>query len=92
MQPHTLSLAVIDAINSERDYQKRMWPSTAGAGSEENFHTVGESLLLLEEYVAKARAQWTTEGKPELATMHIVRKIAGIAVRCMEQHGAFPRE
>jgi hypothetical protein len=46
--------------------------------------TVGEFLLLIEEYAAKAREVWATEKKPEGRTLHIIRKGAGIAVK---RHG-----
>ena len=66
------------AIDSERDYQDELWHDTL---------TVGEFVLLLEEYAWKARGQWTTEPKPEVRTMEVVRKVAALAVACMEQHG-----
>lgn len=78
--------AVYRAIDSERDYQDNLWPGR-GKG-EPNYLTVGEFVLLLEAYIHKARAEWTVESKPEMNTLDIVRKVAGIAVNCMEQHGA----
>lgn len=50
--------------------------------------TIGEEILAMEEYVLKARAAWIIEARPEINALAIVRKIAGIAVRCMEEHGA----
>ena len=78
--------AVYREIDSERDYQDNLWPGR-GVG-EPNHLTVGEFVLLLEEYILKARAEWTVESKPEVNTLDIVRKVAGIAVNCMEQNGA----
>ena len=72
------------AIDTERDYQDNLW----GDDGNPNPLTVGEFLLLIEEYAAKARAVWINEAKPEIKTLHVVRKVAGIAVNCMEQHGA----
>lgn len=86
--PPESRLKVYEALNGERAYQEDQWPSS----TEEPRLTVGEELLLIEEYVRKARAKWAKEGRPEIATLTGIRKIAGIAVRCMEQHGAPQRE
>lgn len=72
---------VYAAIDSERVYQDAQWPQG-------NPLTIGESLLLIEQYTAKACVVWTVESPPETETLNVVRKIAGIAVRCMENHGA----
>jgi hypothetical protein len=74
---------VYEAINTERDYQDGLWKQTP-----EHQTSIGETVLLIEEYTARARLEWTGEPAPETQTLHIIRKIAGIAVRCMEQHGA----
>lgn len=73
---------VFEAINSERSYQDALWPQGAEP------MTIGEEILVLGEYVMKARSAWTTESRPEINALHIIRKISGIATRCMEQHGA----
>lgn len=76
---------VYDAISGERDYQDKL---------NDRWISPGEELLLLQEYVDRARTAWTKDfGKttnPEY--LHVVRKIAGIAVRCMEHHGVLRRE
>lgn len=77
---------IFDVLDGERDYQDETWPHTEGTG-----HSVGEFLLLLEEYVSRARAEWTrTHGDDP--TMNVMRKVGGIVVRAMEEHGAIPRE
>jgi hypothetical protein len=77
---------VFAAIDSEREYQQRVW---AGADGEiDNPLTPGEFLTLLRVYLRKAEEAWVIEEKPEVNTLDAVRKIAGIAVNCMEQHGA----
>jgi hypothetical protein len=76
------------AVDSERDYvdsfvlPERQYYQT---------HTLGEFILMLNQYAAQAMQKWTHHGDaiddfPE--SLHEVRKIAGLAVRCMEQHGA----
>jgi hypothetical protein len=75
------------AIDSEREYQNTVW-ADAGSPTGGNRLTIGESILLVEEYAARARKDWSTEPKPEVEALNGIRKIAGIAVHCMEQHGA----
>lgn len=78
--------AVYASIDGERDYQDHMW------GANEAF-AVGEHIALLQEYVNRARQEWSTEKtKPETKTLHMIRKVAGIAVRCLERHGCPRRE
>ena len=79
---------VYEAIDTEREYQDRVWKDHAGGTEQPNPLSIGEWLLCLEEYVSKARAEWSGEPKPEVNTLEIIRKTAGIAVHCMEQHGA----
>ena len=78
---------VYAAIDTERAYQDARWPQNGQPGFP-NPLTIGEFVLLLEQYAAEARAEWAREKRPEMRTLNIVRKIAGIAVNCMEQHGA----
>lgn len=81
---------VYAAINSERDYQTRVWRENAGLKPGEPVRTVAEELLMLEDYVARARTAWTNAPREtEVAiTTDILRKCAGICVRAMENHGA----
>lgn len=87
--PKATRSEVYAAIDSERKYQDWLWPNTeyASAG-ESNPLTIGEFILLLEEYTARARFLWSQENKPEEKALHAIRKIVGIGVNCMEQHGA----
>ena len=72
---------VFNCIEDERDYQDALNTETM---------SVGEELLLMQEYLDRARRMYSdTFGQPhETPTLHIIRKIAGIATRCMEHHGA----
>jgi hypothetical protein len=81
---------VYAAIDQERAFQDTLWPGRECGTS--NPLKIGEFILLVEEYAAKARTAWTKEKAPEMEALDIVRKIAAIAVNCMEQHGAVPRE
>lgn len=91
----TARTEVYTAIDSERAYQDDLWRDPAHR-EHTNPLSIGEFLLLIEEYTMKARKDWSEESKPEFNALHGIRKIAGIAVNCMEQHGApqrkeFPR-
>lgn len=83
---------VYAAINTEREYQdsfvlpeNEYWQT----------HTLGEFILMLNQYSAQAQDKWTHPTDPDAQgfeiSLHEVRKIAALAVRCMEQHGAPPR-
>jgi hypothetical protein len=78
---------VYAAIDTEREYQMDVWPE-GNLPNADNPLNIGECILLLDEYVSKARLAWTQEHKPETEALDIMRKCAGIAVNCMEQHGA----
>lgn len=81
---------VYKAIDSERDYQTRVWRENAGLDETQPVRTVAEELLMLEEYVAKARAVWTAAPRASEVelTVDMLRKCAGICVRAMQNHGA----
>lgn len=71
------------AIDSERDYQD----SLGADRTDGRRHSVEGFLVMLERYVRKAFDAWTDNPGDEKA-LHEIRKIAGIAVHCMEKHGA----
>lgn len=81
---------VYAAIDTERDYQDRVWKDNAGKEPNSPVRTVAEELLMLEEYVAKARAAWTIAPRnmENEMTTDVLRKCAGICVRALENHGA----
>ena len=54
-------------------------------------HTVGEELLLMKVYLDKAIAKYV-DNFGDAPALHGIRKVAALAVRCMENHGALPRE
>ena len=72
---------VYAAIDSERDYQERRWNL---------HHEVAAFILFMEEYLGFARNVISTKGDPQASdeALHQIRKVAGLAVACMEQHGA----
>lgn len=77
---------VYRVIYQERDYQKNLGPERTDGDS----HTVGDYLVMLDTYLRRAKDAWT--GNPGvIPSLREVRKIAAIAVRCMEEHGAIER-
>ena len=72
--------AVYSAIDSERDYQEQL------ARNDVVDQRPLEQLALVEHVIIQAKADWYN--KPGSFDMNYFRKIAGIAVRAMEQHGA----
>ena len=75
------------AIDTERWYQEEQEKKNGWSDKKK----VGEWLVLLNHYVAKANETWCTTSGDE-PTMHVIRKIAGIAVHCMEENGAPERQ
>lgn len=80
---------VYKIIDGERNYQDQQWSENAIENN--NPLRVGEDLALIEVYLRKAFDSWSTERRPEVKTMDIVRKIAGICVRSMETNNTQPR-
>ena len=78
---------VYEAVDTEREYQDRL-PQGRTDGRE---HTVGEFLTMLQYYMTEAQKAWTTNAG-DAAALHVVRKIAGISVNCMEKWGAPKRD
>lgn len=84
------SLAFI-AIEGERRYQSSKWP--VGTGCQ---RSIGEEILCMEECLLEARKAWQAgdDANPNarIAILNHARKVAAVAVRCMENHGAPARE
>lgn len=74
---------VYNIIDGERDYQDVL-PPTRTVGVE---HTVGDYITILRHYLMKADEAYTTKAGDE-AALDVIRKIAGTAIHCMEDHGA----
>jgi len=73
---------VYECINKERDHQDGL-PIARMDGCAK---TVGDHLVMLDSYVVKAKMDWTDNAGVE-RPLHQIRKIAAIAVRCLEEHG-----
>lgn len=77
---------VYAAIDGERAYQDNL----PGIRTEGKPHTVGNYITMLQHYQNELVKSWAMcSGDHE--ALHVMRKIAGIAVHCMEDHGALER-
>jgi len=79
---------VFGAIISERYYQDAQLEK---GRFEKKVHSVGEELLLMKRYLDKAMIKYA-DNFGDAPALHGIRKLAALAVRCMENHGALPRE
>lgn len=79
---------VYKLIDGERDYQKNLTAVRKWTEEERNpAQSVGDFITLLDVYVHRAQVAYADE-PGNTAALNVVRKIAGIAVMCMEEHGA----
>lgn len=74
---------VYKLIDGERDYQDIL-PETRTDG---NQRSVGDYITMMGYYYNKMVEAWTQNPGDEQA-LDVMRKIGGIAVHCMEDHGA----
>jgi hypothetical protein len=79
---------IFGVITGERMYQDSQ---QRGGRWQKQTHTVGEELLLMKVYLDKAIAK-CAHNFGDAPALHGIRKVAALAVRCMENHGALPRE
>jgi len=79
---------VYKAIDSERAYQDQRWNESTT--TTEGKHTVTEWLVYIQDYAAEALHIVSREADPAASekALHIIRKVGGMAVACMEQQGA----
>jgi len=75
-------IAVMRAINQERQYQERKWGG--------NSHSVGEWLLILESELQEAK-QGYVKGQGSYDALLEVLQVAAVAVACLEEHGVITR-
>jgi hypothetical protein len=80
--------AVYAAIDGERDYQDQFVETDPTRhDSSLPAHSTGDYIVMLTTYIREAQEAWTRNAGDDQA-LHSIRKIAGIAVHCMEDHGA----
>ena len=69
-------------IDGERNYQD----SISDRMNHKGHPTIEAELLMMEHYLADARTKWVTSHGDNFPPLDSLRKVAGIAVRCMENH------
>jgi hypothetical protein len=87
--------AVYKLIDGEREYQEAMGKKYGwGQGQGASNHSIAEFAWMIEEYSMRLRAEWhqPETDKAKDGSLAMMRKIAGLAVACMEAHGAPERE
>lgn len=78
---------VYNLLDGERDYQDSLGSDRTDGAK----RTVGDYIVMLQHYQNELVRQWTLNPGNEQA-LDVMRKIGGIAVHCMEDHGAPPRK
>jgi len=84
---HERRSAVYAAYDSERDYQDALGKDRTDGRR----HTVGDFILMAEDYLARARKAWT-DSAGDLEALKGLRKVGGIVTRALEENGAPQRE
>ena len=82
---------VYKIIDQEREYQSLKWNERTTDSN--GFHSITEFLVFIRDYTEEAlhaESRMDEKSADEFAT-HNVRKIAALAVACMEQNGALKR-
>lgn len=82
---------VYNIINAERDYQDTTYNpdevTSSGLTRRERDLEVAPGILMIDEYVDKARAAWVGTKGDSIPALQQVAKIAAIAVRILERAG-----
>ena len=85
--------AVYAALDTERAYQDKRWGATlsgnrpAGAEGPGGHRSVDEFILYIAGYADQLKAIGAVSNDTA-AKLEFVRKVGGLCVACMEQHGA----
>jgi len=83
---------IYEAIDSERNYQNMRW--NVNTTTSQNMHTFEEWFVYIEDYVNEAKhvLSRTPRQEADLIASDIMRKVAAMAVCCMEEHGVENRK
>lgn len=79
--------SIFSKIVTERDYQDHM----CGLNNIPQKPTIEGEIVMIKTYVDKMLSMWT-ENPNNKAVLSEMRKIAGIAVRCLQNHGCPKRD
>ena len=70
-------------IDGERDYQNSKNPEWFHAGKP----TIEAEILLMEEYLQRARTSWVTKWGDKTAGLAELRSVVALGIRCFENYG-----
>ena len=70
-------------IDGERDYQNSKNPEWCHAGKP----TIEAEILLMEEYLQRARTSWVTKWGDKTAGLAELRSVVALGIRCFENYG-----
>jgi hypothetical protein len=73
---------VYDIIDGERDYQDKKWSG--------DIHSVGDWIVFMRTYLTQAETRFSKE-VGDSGALDEIRKVAALAVACMEQNGYVER-
>ena len=78
---------VYKRIDSERDYQSKVWNETTSTSKGE--HSIEDFIVYMEDYLCEAKHVLSRTPQPECnkKASAIMRKVTAMGVSCMEQHG-----
>jgi hypothetical protein len=79
----TMRANVYEAIDREREYQDARW----GGVPHDARESVGNFLIYMERYLQKAKDAYV-DASHSTEALREIRKVAALAVACMEVHGA----
>lgn len=72
---------IYQILDGEREYQDQLW----GGHKHDNFHSVGDFMIYIDDYMRKAKDAYTNQhGK--LAALDVLRKVVALGVACFEVH------
>jgi hypothetical protein len=78
---------VFEVVQTERSYQelgKTAW-------NHQGYPSIEAELLLMEEYLLRARTAWSTSSDKN-EVLDVLRKVVGVGFRCFENHGCPKRQ
>jgi hypothetical protein len=82
---------IYKAIDKERDYQNLQFVETSsGDGLGNGERSLDEFILYIQAYTSET-VKLSLERNTTMQKLHNMRKIAALAVWCMEQHGVLSR-
>jgi hypothetical protein len=82
---------VYKVIDGEREYQNSLPRTRCVSNHDGTGLSVGDHLALMREYLRRAETAFA-DNPGNNAALDVIRKVTGIGVRCMEEHGAIPRK